>query len=76
MNRLLSVFPLMSTFEALLLHSLAAGQLARPLFGSAIALVGISLFARLLHCGKTGFLVVDSRVGPGFGAADASNSRL
>lgn len=66
----------MSTFKALLLHSLAASQLARPLFRSAIALVGISMFARLLHCGKAGFLVLDSRVGPGLGATDASNSRL
>lgn len=66
----------MSTCKALLLHPLAAGQLASPFFCSAIALVGISLFAGLLHCGKTSCFVLHSRVGPGLGAADASNSRL
>lgn len=76
MNRLVLVSSLMSTRGALFLHSLAAGQLSRPLLGSSISLVGVSLFASLLHCGEAGSLVLRSRVSPGFGAADASNGCL
>lgn len=75
-NRRLSVFSLMSACEALFLHSLAAGQFASPLLCSSISLVRISLLASLLHCGEARCLVLRSRVGPGFGAADASNSCL
>lgn len=71
-----SVVPLARTCRTLLLHALAPRQFSCPFLSFSVPLVGVSLFAGLLHGCESGCFVLDPRVAPGLRAADAANGFL